>query len=96
MEEERPLLRSVDLPGEVVVCGEYGSEEAQEGEGESGRHQGRSRRVRGGSEVLDPIRGGGGGEPLKLHPDIFWGRRLGRIRTERTRGAPTAAGAAEG
>ena len=34
------------------------------------RCQGHSRRVGGGSEALDPIRGGGGDDPLKIRPDI--------------------------
>ena len=68
----------MDPAVEILVCGEDGIEEAQEGEGGAGH----SRRVGGGSEALNPIQGGGGGEPLKLRPAIHRGGRLGQIRTE--------------
>ena len=78
MEEGQSPLATVDPAREVTVCGEDVIEEAQEDEREAGRCHGRSRRVRGGSEALDPIQGGGGGEPLKLRPDIHQGLGWGR------------------
>ena len=74
MEEEQSPLSSMDPAVEVVVCGEDGSEETQEGEGgEAIHHQGRSCRVREMSEAIDLVQEGGGGEPLELHPDILRG-----------------------
>ena len=48
MEEEGSPPESVDPAGEVAVSGEYGSEEAQEGERVLGRRRGLSRRIGGG------------------------------------------------
>ena len=82
----------MDTAGDFIVSVEDGSEEAQEDEGGVDRRRGLSRRVVGGSEALNPIRRGGEGGPFRVHPDILWGGRSGRIRTEGTGGAPTAAG----
>ena len=78
MEDERTPLASVGPEGEVAVRGEYGSKEAQEGEGSVSRRRGRSLCVGRGSEALDPIRGGGRGKPLRLRPDIRRGGVRGR------------------
>ena len=63
----------MDPEGEVTVHGEDGSEEAQEGEVRAVCRQGRSLSVRGGSEALYPIQGGGRGKPLELRCAIRQG-----------------------
>ena len=85
----------MDPAGEVGVHGENGSEEYQENEDGAGRLQGRSCRVGGELEALDPIQGSRRGEPPELLPDIRRGGGLGWIIMEGTSVVPTAVGAAE-
>ena len=66
----------MDTAGDFIVSVEDGSEEAQEDEGGVDRRRGLSRRVVGGSEALNPIRRGGEGGPLRVHPDILWGGKV--------------------
>ena len=68
----RPTRRQISVnhePRQVVSLIRYGPS--------AGRRRGLSRRVGGGSEALNPIRGGGVGKPLELGPNIRWGGRLG-------------------
>ena len=67
----------MDSSGDIAARGKYGSKEMQEDKGGAARRWCHRRCVRGGSEALDLIGGGGRGEPLELRPSIRVGGEWG-------------------